>query len=639
MVIETSKQKQLFIVYLCFKTPNYYSMAGAGRRVRGSYDVATTSRKQPIDSSQLPMPTPHNVLDKKISRGFDDTSSVHDGFRTAPRAKKAPAPLPKEPLSLPNEPPPAPHMCGPPPLHSLNGVPPSFYTNLIMNQEDTIDMYTCKKHRGEPLEHYCETCHTAVCNTCMLSTQHRRHLCTILSDVFEEKRGYLVTFLKTLEESTIKKLESQLGSSAENVTKYEEKVSCIESTIKSEKEMLKNEIDRAFCVVENELSVLKQIDMGKLESEQEKVRSQLKSVHSFITDAKRHLKGHDKFRLLQFMNELPSPEDMTRNCICMKVEPPSYESAEKDFNLLNAFCGTICQSREMPGNHSPLVSPRFIRRLQRQMSRTLMHLPFVIKSFEIGQQLDLNLSPCRSKPDCIWVGYKQCKIVLIDSNGQKMKKFKFGFHVEDFAESKSNEIFITLFRERYIKKCSPKGKVKKFLETGDWSPSGISTDRNGDLLVSLTRDGIGKLMRIGKEKNVIQDVIPEHNGAALLSKPHRLTENADHAICVLNLPDRKVVILHGNMSFKAVYTGSGDNQKQAQFYPTAICTDKRCHILVADHNNHCIDLLDRNGKFMMYLVREDKINNPRSLCVDGDGMAWVEYLNGKGGFKILMYLS
>lgn len=339
------------------------------------------------------------------------------------------------------------------------------------------------------------------------------------------------------------------------------------------------------------------------------------------------------------MNELPSPEDMTRNCICMKVEPPSYESAEKDFNLLNAFCGTICQSREMPGNHSPLVSPRFLRRLQRQMSRTLMHLPFVIKSFEIGQQLDLNLSPCRSKPDCIWVGYKQCKIVLIDSNGQKMKKFKFGFHVEDFAESRSNEIFITLFRERCIKRCSPKGKVKKFLEIGDWSPSGICTDRNGDLLVSLTRDGIGKLMRIGKEKNVIQDVIPEHNGAALLSKPHRLTENADHAICILNLPDRKVVILHGNMSFKAVYTGSGDNQKQAQFYPTAICTDKRCHILVADHNNHCIDLLDRNGKFMMYLVREDKINNPRSLCVDGDGMAWVEYLNGKGGFKILMYLS
>lgn len=84
-----------------------------------------------------------------------------------------------------------------------------------------------------------------------------------------------------------------------------------------------------------------------------------------------------------------------------------------------------------------------------------------------------------------------------------MKKFKFGFYVEDFVELKSNEIFIILFREWYIKKCLYKGKVKKFLEIGDWLLFGISMDWNGDLLVFFIRDGIGKLMRIGKEKNVI----------------------------------------------------------------------------------------------------------------------------------------
>ena len=578
-------------------------MAHGGRRVKGSYTVTTQSNSDENQSS---------------------------AFSTVPRAKRA----------LPMVPPPSPHFYNQPPTaHSMNGVPPHCYTNLLMDQEDTLDFYTCKKHRGELLEHYCESCHTAVCHHCMTSPEHRRHHCTTLSDVFEEKKGYLLTFLKTLEDSTITKLESQLQSSVENVSKYEEKVSGIEATIRSEKEILKGEIDRLFCVLENELSILKQMDIGKLESEQEKVKSQLRSVQKFINEAKRHLNGQDKFRLLQFMNELPSPEDMTRNCVCVKVDPPSYESAEKDFNILNSFCGSICKSREVQGHHSPLVSPRFLRRLQRQMSRTLMHLPFVIKSFDFGQQWDLNLSPCRSKPDCIWVGYKQCKIVLIDSKGQKMKKIKFGFHVEDFAEVKSNDIFITLFKERCIKRCSPKGKVRKFLETGDWSPTGICADRKGDLLVTLTKDGIGKVMRFGRERNVIQDVIPEHHGATVLSNPHRLTENADQAICVLDLPDRKVVILYGNLSYKAEYTGSGDDKKQAQFYPTAICTDRRCHILVADHNNHCIDLLDRNGKFMMYLVREDKINNPRSLCVDGDGMAWVEYLNGKGGFKILMYLS
>lgn len=45
--------------------------------------------------------------------------------------------------------------------------------------------------------------------------------------------------------------------------------------------------------------------------------------------------------------------------------------------------------------------------------------------------------------------------------------------------------------------------MKKFLEIGDWLLFGISMDWNGDLLVFFIRDGIGKLMRIGKEKNVI----------------------------------------------------------------------------------------------------------------------------------------
>ncbi|XP_048736755.1 uncharacterized protein LOC125651951 [Ostrea edulis] len=595
-------------------------MAAVGRRTRGAYDVAA--------------PNPHRLRRPNPQSQGSPTPSTSRG-NAGPRSHANRAPVPHVPVS-------AAPFCddlSPPTPHSIGAVSPHCYINLLMNHEDPRNMYTCKKHKGEPLEHYCESCHVVVCNSCMTSEEHRRHLCTILSDVFEEKKGYLMTFLKTLEESTMKKLETQLQSSVDNVSRYEEKVECIESTIKSEKDMLKSEIDRVFCVVENELSVMKQLDMGKLESEQGKVKSQMKTVQSFIAEAKRHIKGHDKFRLLQFMNELPSPEDMTRNCLCMKVEPPTYESAEKDFNLLNTFCGSVSASKQLPDHHSPLVSPRFFRRLQRQMSRTLMHLPFVIKSFEIGLQWDLNLSPCKSKQDCIWAGYKQCKIVLIDSNGQKMKKIKFGFHVEDFSESKSKDIFVTVFKDKCIKRCTPKGKVRKFLDTADWSPLGICTDRNGDLLVSLTKDGVGKVMRFGTEKNVIQDVIPQRQGVPLLSKPHRLTENADHAICILNVTERNIVILHGNMSYKAIYDGSGDRRKQAQFYPTALCTDKRCHILVTDHNNHCIDLLDRNGKFMMYLVREDKINNPRSLCVDGDGMAWVEYLNGRGGFKILMYLS
>ncbi|XP_061168829.1 uncharacterized protein LOC133178083 [Saccostrea echinata] len=613
-------------------------MAAVGRRGRASYDLTSPRRRNRAGPNHDLVPPPNVQNSHATKQHFKSseataTTSLELPAQT-PRAQRPPAPTP-------HELPPTPHsfeLTAPTP-HSLGAVPPRFYTNLLMNQEEPTNMYTCKKHKGELLEHYCESCHVVVCGSCMASEEHRDHFCTILSDVFEEKKGYLMTFLSTLEGSTMKKLETQLQSSGQNVSRYEEKVQCIESTIQSEKEMLKNEIDRAFCLVENELSVMKQIDLGKLESEQEKVKSQIKTVQSFIDEAKRHIKGQDKFRLLQFMNELPSPEDMTRNCVCMKVEPPTYESAEKDFGLLSTFCGAIRESKQLPDQHSPLVSPRFFRRLQRQMSRTLMHLPFVIKSFEIGLQWDLNLSPCKSKPDCIWVGYKQSKIVLIDSNGQKMKKIRFGFHMEDFAEAKSKEIYVTLFKERCIKRCTPNGKVKKFLDTSDWSPVGICTDRNGDLLVCLTRDGVGKVMRFGKEKNVIQDVIPQRQGAPLLSKPHRITENADHAICILNLPDRNVAILHGNMAYKAIYNGSGDNQKRAQFYPTAVCTDKRCHILVADHNNHCIDLLDRNGKFMMYLVREDKINNPRSLCVDGDGMAWVEYLNGKGGFKILMYLS
>ena len=76
----------------------------------------------------------------------------------------------------------------------------------------------------------------------------------------------------------------------------------------------------------------------------------------------------------------------------------------------------------------------------------------------------------------------------------------------------------------------------------------------------------------------------------------------------------------------------------APFDPRGITCDRYGHVIVADYSSNLIHLLDKHGRFLMYLLTEaDGIFAPTSVAVDKTGFLWVG--GGDATIKIYRYIS
>lgn len=62
---------------------------------------------------------------------------------------------------------------------------------------------------------------------------------------------------------------------------------------------------------------------------------------------------------------------------------------------------------------------------------------------------------------------------------------------------------------------------------------------------------------------------------------------------------------------------------------------KKVCLCIRDHNNHCIHILDKDGKFLLYI---DDVIDPYGLCIDRYDMLFVtEYTTGN--VKVIKYFE
>lgn len=74
------------------------------------------------------------------------------------------------------------------------------------------------------------------------------------------------------------------------------------------------------------------------------------------------------------------------------------------------------------------------------------------------------------------------------------------------------------------------------------------------------------------------------------------------------------------------------------FDPRGITCDKYGHVIVADYSSNMVHLLDKHGRFLMYLLTEaDGIFGPTSVAVDTSGLLWVG--GGDATVKIYKYIN
>nr|XP_022337268.1 uncharacterized protein LOC111133298 [Crassostrea virginica] len=239
---------------------------------------------------------------------------------------------------------------------------------------------------------------------------------------------------------------------------------------------------------------------------------------------------------------------------------------------------------------------------------TLMSSPVLQKSLLVtGVDVCVHIS-CVTL-DRVWVSDINNLILTDTATGKQLYSVEDSLHSFGTHTVNCDSELIYIDEDKNINKLSRELKTTttliKLTDT-TWKPLCVyCSPSSGDLLVGMYRDDTdtdtftGKVMRYdntGKHKQTIpHDDNTPHN---LYELPVYITENNNGDVLVSDL-FRGVVVTSGEGVHRFSYTGPPSG---SELNPRGICTDVMSHILVSDFKTRTVQMLDRDGQFLFYLL-------------------------------------
>lgn len=121
-----------------------------------------------------------------------------------------------------------------------------------------------------------------------------------------------------------------------------------------------------------------------------------------------------------------------------------------------------------------------------------------------------------------------------------------------------------------------------------------------------------KITRYNQTGQLTQTITHDNKGLKIYKMPRNLTENNNGCIVVTDVGAVVVTDIEGRFRFS--YTG---HPSGFGLEPQGICTDHLSHILVCDDIRNTVQIVDKNGQFLLnLLIRPPGIFKPNSLSYD-----------------------
>ncbi|XP_065930294.1 tripartite motif-containing protein 3-like [Magallana gigas] len=122
----------------------------------------------------------------------------------------------------------------------------------------------------------------------------------------------------------------------------------------------------------------------------------------------------------------------------------------------------------------------------------------------------------------------------------------------------------------------------------------------------------GRVVRYIQRGQLTQTIQNDNTGRGLYRLPNYITENNNGDVVVSD--SNAVVVTERGGRHRFSYTG---HQSGSGLRPRGICTDALSHILVCDLITLTVQMLNKDGQFLSFLLREsEEFGYPHSLSYD-----------------------
>ncbi|XP_062619169.1 uncharacterized protein LOC134280730 [Saccostrea cucullata] len=240
----------------------------------------------------------------------------------------------------------------------------------------------------------------------------------------------------------------------------------------------------------------------------------------------------------------------------------------------------------------------------------------------------------KSRDGSLWTLGDMNTVKHLDMNGVVMETYSSGsihspYHI---TQKKGGELVFTVMAGKVLNAIMDK-QIKTIITFREWTPRGLCVTANDDVLVSMFRTKEpDKIVRYSGV-TVIQEISRDSQGNFLFRDASFVCENTNTDVCVSDAEARCVVVVKNTGVPRYKYSGGS----QLEFDPGCVACDSQSHILIADKYQHCVHIIDKDGKFLS-LIDKHFVKVPVGIHVGEDDTLYVaERKSGK--IKVIKYMS
>lgn len=473
----------------------------------------------------------------------------------------------------------------------------------------------CAKHLNREYDKYCTYCTIPICSKCKGHEKHTvvldiNRVCQLIRAQHKEK-------IDIISSETILSRTILLERAKADVKTAREKCVLLQNEMFTKAKSLKDIIDKAekdfmnnlFCDFFKHRCLKQQKELGKC------IVNQQKYVYRY---------EHSSINRLRFIKCIKKI-DLTENHLKLHTSQFSMTESDKKYDFFESLSDKII---ERGYRH---VGTEFMLKC---LPKVEFHHTFTVNDvFNCYHISCINL-------DSIWVSCMIQGLILLNRSVEKIFRLneKYMFFASGYHTVNKEGELIYIGNDFKLSKFSKENKTIPICRANElsqeWAPECVySSPVTEDILVGMSRSSlpktdkyrfekrVGKIFRFNKSGLLTETTFPNEKELYCSCIPKFITENnnGDVVISALNMTSREdqsgaVVVANQHGQGRFLYKGY---PRGSELQPRGICTDALSHILVCDLKTHSVQMLDKDAKFLSYLLtRPPGIFTPSSLFYD-----------------------
>eukprot|EP00105_Crassostrea_gigas_P013445 XP_011429764.1 PREDICTED: uncharacterized protein LOC105329957 [Crassostrea gigas] len=478
--------------------------------------------------------------------------------------------------------------------------------------KDDDDTCHCDSHPQHDCSAYCKTCDAPICILCV-SIKHKSHEMSELSDKIEE-------LLKVIakENGRLQSSKHELEKILENTTKM---LSTISSIYKQRKDEVTARGEEWHKQIEEIVKKLHQ-ELDDMQKEHEAIlQKQKKEFEEMIGKVdetnRKTIKLQKSKNVKEMQTFVPVIQNRKNLNEVSQYSFPTFYECKIDPNYLQTYFGYV---DKMQVKKNSLLENEFKER--ELPGRRTLNVPTVTSVIDTGFPADENdnrlYDMAVTDDNKVWMG---------GACTEELKLFDFNGYIHHTVSITTEGLYICMYNKQVVYSDQNDNTVRMITDTdtvvtmfttGDWTPYGITSAASGDLLVCLRKDDQYKVVRYSSTGTVLQEIQYDSQCQPLYKEATYITENVNGDIIVTDWEKDDVIAVDRLGIFRYSYSG-----KDRNFTALSVATDSVGHVIVTDDGGDKIHMLDRDGRFLRYIIPEGGIRKPRAVCILGHGEMMV----------------